>query len=288
MGLPSQERFRRSDRASYEGCETGPEGTSGPLRRWRTWQPRTYQIQKRAGEFRNTTLRDIKKNGWLPSVSSILSIQAKPGLDNWKKEHVAKAAWELAHNHDDWELQQWLDNVSDLAESKMSKARDLGTEIHGAIERFLKNPKWMPGYDFVTPDPDDHPDHVMAAVNALIEFGAWGQPFRAERSFASPLGYGGCLDFFTDTHIADFKCVDSLEKKLDYPERCAQLAAYSMGVHKKMVRCANVFISTSEPGQYLLREWTMEELEWGWNLFMACKHLWEVSNRYIPALSQPQ
>lgn len=243
-----------------------------------------YADKKRAGEFRNTTLRDIKKNGWLPSVSSILSIQSKPGLDNWKKEQVARAAAECSQV-------PWPDNntfISEtlrVAEENMSKARDLGTEIHGAIERFLKNPQYMPGYDFVTPDPDDHPDHVMAAVNALIEFKAWGQPFRAERSFASPLGYGGCLDFCTDTHIADFKVVDSLSKKLDYPDRNSQLASYSMGVHGKLVRCANVFLSSQEPGQYLLREWTKEELEYGWELFLACKNLWQVVNRFDPVLN---
>lgn len=241
--------------------------------------------KSRPGEMRSTTLKDARKLGLYPSVSGILSIQSKPGLDNWKKEQVARAAWALP-NQLDYELEKpFVDAVLELAESQMSKARDLGTEIHGAIERYLRDVLEFGS----TEDPcNAYSAHISAAISALMDFGAWGHPFRAERSFASPLGYGGCLDFCTDTHISDFKCVDSLEKKLDYPERCAQLAAYSMGVHNKMVRCANVFISTSEPGQYLLREWTMDELEWGWNLFMACKHLWEVSNRYIPALSQPQ
>lgn len=243
--------------------------------------------KSRPGEMRNTTLRDARKLGLYPSVSGILSIQAKPGLDNWKKEQVAKAAFAYPYNDGVQDEQEYVEFVLSSAESQMSKARDLGTEIHGAIERFLKNPQYMPGYDFVTPDPDDHPDHVMAAVNALIEFKAWGQPFRAERSFASTLGYGGCLDFCTDTHIADFKVVDSLSKKLDYPDRNSQLASYSMGVHGKLVRCANVFLSSSEPGRYLLREWTKEELEYGWALFLAAKKLWEVSNKYEPALSNP-
>lgn len=245
-----------------------------------------YADKKRSGEFRPTTLRDIKKNGWLPSVSSILSIQAKPGLDNWKKEQVARACCEM-----DWYSGgPWTDDekmalvplILERAESNMSKARDLGTEIHGAIERYLK---WLYEEELKWPPEERYAEHINAACAAIKEFGAWGQPFRAERSFASPLGYGGCLDFCTETHIGDFKCVDSLEKKLDYHERCAQLASYSMGVHGKLVRCANVFISTSEPGKYLLREWTPEELQYGWKLFCACFELYKVVNKFDPVLN---
>lgn len=248
--------------------------------------------KSKPGEFRNTTLRDARVMNLVPSVSAILSIQAKPGLDNWRSRQIGLAAYKLSEGLK-WcggsDEQDFITTVLQDAEIQMSKARDLGTEIHGAIERCLKFSEV--GFDLMKPGGVvklDHSAHINAAISALKEFGVWGQPFRAERSFASPLGYGGCLDFCTDTHISDFKCVDSLSKKLDYNDRLSQLSAYSMGVHGKLVKCANVFISTSEPGQYLLREWTKEELEWGWNLFMACKHLWEVSNRYIPALSQPK
>jgi hypothetical protein len=132
-----------------------------------------------------------------------------------------------------------------------------------------------------------HSEHVMAAVAALKELGVWGQPFSSERTLASQIGYGGTVDFSTSELIADFKCVDRLDKKLTYPDRCAQLCAYWFGAHPYTrgfddARLVNIFISTSEPGKYLIHEWSAEDKEQGWELFRACFNLWKVASRYYP------
>jgi len=245
-----------------------------------------YSDKKRQGEMRPTTLRDIKKNGWLPSVSSILAIQAKPGLDGWKKREVAKAAWGWSPNHEWPDEESYVESILANAETNMSRARDLGSEIHGAIEFHLKEAAYAERFDL---NPlGAHSRCVEAAVDALKELGVWGQPFAAERAFASPLGYGGCIDLCGSGWVLDFKCVDSLEKKLDYPDRVSQLVAYCDGRHVENIhtwqidRLWNCFISTSEPGEYLIREYDFREKFQGLKLFDACFTLWKVANQYDP------
>jgi hypothetical protein len=264
-----------------------------------------YKDKKRVGEFRNTTIKDIRENGWLPSVSSILSVMAKKGLDGWIKEQVAQASWEIGTNG--WrmkegdldERERWINVVLEQAEARMTRARDLGTGIHASIEKYLELVDWAKRD--IALEEKGHYAYIEAARNALTELGVWGQPFESERTFASPLGYGGTVDFSAGMLMADFKCVDRLDKKLDYPDRCAQLCAYCTGTRESVMngqkiddfytisqcRLVNIFISTSEPGKYLIHECSTEEKEHGWALFSACFTLWKVVNRYDPSSPEP-
>lgn len=233
-----------------------------------------YEVPNKSkpGTFRKTTIRDIKKNGWVPSVSTVLGIVSKPGLDGWKKEQVAKAAYGVPCGPEETE-EMWVEYVLRKAEEQMNQARDTGTEIHGAIEEYFKSVPscWT---------TDTHSSYINAALSALKEFGVWNQQFKAEKSFTSKLGYGGKVDLRGDNWVVDFKCVDRLDKKLDYPDRCQQLIAYAEG--DASVRCANIFISTSSPGEYLVREWSEEEKIKGWEIFKACLNLWRVTHSYFP------
>lgn len=261
-----------------------------------------YKDKKRKGELRNTTLRDARELGLYPSVSAILGVVEKKGLDGWKKERVATAAHELFRSGvpDNVSLEWWNQGVLEIAEENMTKSRDLGTEIHGAIERYLRGVQGSQEYPempYLPASELPYSAHTEAAVAALRELGVWGQPFSAERTFASPLGYGGTVDFQSHELIADFKCVDRLDKKLAYDDRCAQLVAYNRGadflfadntdsfwVNNRLskFKLVNIFISTSEPGKYLIHEWSTEEKEHGWEMFKACFQLWKIVNRYDP------
>lgn len=246
-----------------------------------------YEVENKSkGGMRPTTVRDARKLGLLPSVSTILGIVSKPGLSGWMKEQVAKAAFGVPPQELESE-EEWVQYVLERAETNMNRARDLGTEIHGAIESYLVNLEECPGYEAQWVQKA-HSQHIKAAVEALKEFGVWGEPFRAEKSFASLLGYGGKVDLSGSKNpwIVDFKGVDRLEKKLDYPDRCQQCVAYAYGVYPHLelstVPCANIFICTSEPGTYLLREWSEEEKKKGWEVFRAAQNLWCASQNYYP------
>ena len=54
-----------------------------------------YTIIGANGKERNTTLRDAKKEGLVPSVTTILSMIAKPSLENWKIDQALNSALTL-------------------------------------------------------------------------------------------------------------------------------------------------------------------------------------------------
>lgn len=275
-------------------------GKIGESQHWytRDGKPAHDQPNKsKPGETRPTTLRDARTQLLLPSVSSILGVMAKKGLEGWMKEQVADAAWNLPNSVDEYNNKDlFIQDVLELANERMTKARDLGTEIHGAIERYLEEARKLqadPAYPFLQGFQYAHSEHVGAAVAALKELGVWGAPFESERTFASHLGWGGTVDYMTKHYegdvyplIADFKCVDRLDKKLTYPDRCAQLRGYEFGTSFLNARLVNIFISTSEPGKYLIHEWSQEDKNHAVSLFFACFELWKVVNKYDPSLAQ--
>ena len=44
-----------------------------------------YTIEGANGKVRNTTLRDARKHGLLPSVTTIMRVAASPALEKWKR-----------------------------------------------------------------------------------------------------------------------------------------------------------------------------------------------------------
>jgi hypothetical protein len=46
-----------------------------------------YTIIGANGKERNTTLRDAKKEGLVPSVTTIMGVVAKPALETWKQNN---------------------------------------------------------------------------------------------------------------------------------------------------------------------------------------------------------
>ena len=47
-----------------------------------------YTVEAKKGGQRNTTLRDARAMGLVPSVTTILNIIAKPGLTLWLQQQV--------------------------------------------------------------------------------------------------------------------------------------------------------------------------------------------------------
>jgi hypothetical protein len=119
-----------------------------------------------------------------------------------------------------------------------------------------------------------------------------GYTWGVERSVASPLGYGGKIDL-TGTHpvkppvTIDYKCkdFDDPAKKLAYDEHCTQLATYShaLGYDLRNARCINIFISSTVPGLFVIKEWEMVDILDGWEAFKAMLRLWQVRKDYYPA-----
>jgi hypothetical protein len=65
-----------------------------------------------------------------------------------------------------------------------------------------------------------------------------------------------------------------MDKVEGYDEHVMQLAAYRVGLKVPQARCANVFVSVTEPGLVKIVEWDAEEIERGWAMFDALRQYW--------------
>ena len=213
-----------------------------------------YTIIGANGKERPTTVRDAKKLGGLvPSVTTILKQAAAPGLVKWQKEQVAKAAY-LERPREGESEADYLARILPLAEEVARNARDRGTEIHGAIEKA------------------DQSGPLSAWVTEALDVAVkWGglTDWDSERSFASPLGYGGKLDLSAPGFVLDFKTTDKdLADLKTWPDHRRQLAAYRHGLNMPEARCAIVYVSSVKPEARLI-ELDEEELQQGWNEFRS-------------------
>lgn len=198
-----------------------------------------YTLIGKNGKLRNTTLRDARKEGFVPSVTEILKVLAKPGLERWKLEQVKLAALTLP-KIDGESLDEFSARIDIDATEQMVQARDLGTSIHTEIEHYFGNE-----------EVEQHETIVCALDDALKkEFGS--QSWCPEKSFASPYGFGGKVDLFSKDWVVDYKTKDfgpdDMKKKFTYDEHILQLSAYRLGLGLSHAGIANVFISRNHPG----------------------------------------
>jgi hypothetical protein len=235
------------------------------------------EMKSRPGEMRATTVRDARKLGLVPSVTTVLNVLSKPGLEQWKRTNILHSALTLPMI-DGESLDDYAKRVEIDAAEQAKKAAERGTRIHGSIERaFL-------GLDY---DEQDVP-FVEAAFREVEKIAPIDQ-WRAERSFSHPLGYGGKCDLYTpgiDTPgiVVDFKTKEFSEgAKLGFPEQAYQLAAYREGFEMPRARGINIFISVSEPGLALPIEWKEDDLDSGWSVFKHALEIWKLTKKYDPA-----
>lgn len=227
-----------------------------------TGEPRYTYINKKGG-VSNTTVREARKFGWVPSVTQVLKQAAAPGLVKWMKEQVAKAAYSARPREGESEA-DYLARILPLAEEVARIARDKGTEIHGAIEKLDRHGPYAA--------------HVDAAMEAVTKW-AGMLDWDSERSFASPLGFGGKLDLSAPGFVCDFKSTDKpLDELKLWPDHRRQLAAYRMGLGMPEARCAICYVSSAVPEARLI-ELDGEELEQGWREFKALLEFYNAANK---------
>lgn len=224
---------------------------------------------KKDGTPRNTTLRDARERNLVPSVTTILNIAAKPGLNVWLQEQAILAALTLPRLPDELES-VWLKRVVQDSKSQARDAADLGTEIHAAVQGFYEGRK-----------ASTFPIHVQTCTNAIE--GLYGaRNWVAERAFAHEMGFGGKVDLHCDGIVIDVKTkdFDDPAKVIGYDEHLMQLAAYRVGLGMPEARCANVFISRTNPDVVAVKEWAEEDLARGWKMFTALLFFWQHKNQY--------
>lgn len=242
-----------------------------------------YEIVGANGNLRPTTLRDARKLNLVPSVTTIIKCADAPALNKWMRDQVLMAALTLP-KIDGESMEAYAKRIMDDSRQQAATARDIGTAIHGGIEKQLCG-------GFCAPE---HASHVGAALRALHEWCSGLEEIRPERSFCHPLGYGGKCDVhkkpsidLNETHngfVADFKSKDFTENNLPgvYENHSMQLSAYREGFEMPSARCAIIFVSTAVPGLTHLVEVDEVELQRGWKMFRALLTYWQTKNNYAP------
>jgi len=177
-----------------------------------------YTIIGANGKERNTTLRDAKKEGFVPSVTTVLNIAAKPSLENWKITQALNSAVTLKRGEDET-LSSFFYRCKKDSKKITKAAAERGTIIHNLIEDGFNGKADSKVYTLIKEYLDEHFP---------------GEEWIAEDSFCSELDYGGKIDLYSKSGIfVDFKTKDNLEGKK--PENLAfdnygmQLSAYAQG-----------------------------------------------------------
>lgn len=229
-------------------------------------------VGKTTGKPRNTTLRDARELNLVPSVTTILNVAAKPALTVWLQEQAILAALTLPRGEDEPEA-AWLKRVVQDSKQQGKDAADLGTEIHAAIQGHYEGKK-----------ESKFPYHVDSCKNAIeARFGKL--TWHCEQSFAHEMGFGGKCDMHNpdgDGIVLDIKTKDfsDLSKPLWYDEHLLQLAAYREGLGFPGARCANVFVSRTNPDLAVIHEWAEDDIKRGWAMFQHLLSFWQLKNNH--------
>jgi hypothetical protein len=235
-----------------------------------------YTIKRTDGKGeRPTTIRDARKLGLVIGTTDIIKVASKPGLDRWKLDKILEAIIEgKSHKHFP-SVEQWKGYIKELAEEEANKASDRGNELHNKMEEAL-----LAGY--LLEEDEDY--HILQGALAKMEQVLPIFEAVPERSFACEYGYGGKIDLSHKDFIVDFKTKgkDKVSKDDIWFDYCLQLAAYreGLGQEYKNAKCYNLIISTTNPGEVYLHEWSEEELERGKKMFFSLLEYWKLLNKY--------
>jgi hypothetical protein len=232
-----------------------------------------YEVQAKDGSMRGTTLRDARKLSLVPSVTTILGVIAKPGLENWKMQNTVLAAMTLPRMEGE-SLDAFSLRVIQDGKETGRKAAQLGTDIHASLDKAYSGKDYDPAHEV----------YVKAVQEAVfLKYGE--QDWIAEKSFAHGLGFGGKIDLASSSIVIDFKTSSFTEDKiktLGYDEHVWQLAAYATGLCIQKPILANVYVSTVTPRLVFIKEYTQEESEWGWDCFSSFLNAWKILKKYQP------
>ena len=237
-----------------------------------------YEVPRADGKgMRPTTLADARKLNLKPSVTNVINVAAKPGLEAWKAKQLLEASLTLPRLPQE-SLDDYAVRVIEDSKAQSLKAMQRGIDLHATIEQYIStrelDDKWV--------------SHAVMVRTVLGQYGINIFEGRAEHSFASPIGYGGKIDFHTNEILIDFKTKDFIndKKQLAWPEHCWQLAAYRHGAmdtlrERHEARLLNVFIGV-EDCQVRLHEWTPEDATKGWEVFSHLLSVWKLVKGYSP------
>ena len=236
----------------------------------RDGEPR-YTIKGANGKERKTTFRDAKKNGYVPSVTTVIDILDKPSLNVWKVNKALEASISLQRKDDETDS-GFINRCKQEYQKIGSTAASEGTKIHALIEEGFLNKTTNKTYEVV----QDYLDKSFP-----------NEQWIAEDSFCSSLGYGGKIDLYSKSGIfVDFKTKDYLKGKkpssLAFDSYGMQLSAYGQGCGFDKIKRVSIFIDRQEPTFILGHVWDDTHNKHK-EMFNSLLTYWKLVKNYDPS-----
>src|SRR5262245_46257086 len=209
---------------------------------------------------RPVTLRDARKVMAFPSVTNVLGVLAKPGLDAWKIEQGIMAALTLPKAPGE-PLDVFARRVVEDMGEQVEKAVDFGSAIHNACEVYALNKQ-------VPTDPallacfepwrrwfDENVERI-GSIEQVFVHSEHGYAGRVDM-VALLKGIGWCVVDFKTQRVK--RSAKGEAKPTFYEAWPLQLAAYRQAVlatgAKSVTGLVSVVIDSAEPGPVHVRLW---------------------------------
>ena len=229
----------------------------------------------------DATLREARKHGLLPSVTTVLKIKAKPAVEAWKTNQLLEAVDEVNDLLKIHETEEWKDAVIAAWQVKMASAPELGTAYHDHIEHLITNGESGEYFSNI-------PNETEIAIIGWLEENHV-VPEKVEHCFAdgSIMGIGGRIDVAGEWQepcrpfVLDWKTQGTRSGRVNfYQDWAYQLAANAAGLGNINVDLVSVVVSTTEPGLVEHRVWGDNHI---WlQAFQSLHRAWCIEKNYDP------
>jgi len=236
---------------------------------------------ERKGELRSPTIRDARKWGHLPSVTSLTKFNTSWSLIEWLKKNIAATAANFPYDGDP-EDEEAVASYQGMLLAKADEYRDeaaaAGTEIHKVVEIGL-----------VTGEVPENPIHARI----LDEIKTWLENEKmteidCEKTLGSKAhGFAGTPDISatdgTRSMILDLKTRDSVEKmKWNRDDWKLQLAAYLI-LSNGEAECWQV-VACRNTGACVFKQY--EDIDHWADCFKAIVNAWCLIRKHDPRKEQ--
>ena len=229
-----------------------------------------YTILDSKGKERSTNLRDARKHGYVPSVTTILGVAAKPSLENWKINQAINSVLTLKKKKHE-STEQFFYRCKEHSKSGGKEAAEKGTIIHNMIEQGFEGGKETKPY--------------VKIKEYLDETFGVDQQWKSEDSFCAKEGYGGKVDLHSMSGIfVDFKTKDNLDgkegSKLVFDEHGMQLSAYAHGLGWAEPERVSIFVDREDPELIVPYKWNKETHTKHLHMFKSLLTYWKLFKNY--------
>lgn len=244
------------------------KGTNESTSRWYYPDGRPcHTVLKKDGEPRKANLADARKLGLIPSVTTILKVLAKPGLEGWKISQAIVSALTLPRDPAE-DLLAFAERVAKDSQEEGLSAAKKGTNIHRVLEILVQTGQTTPGGEIYQKPLQDWMRN-RRAFNPECEIVVVGDGYAGRMDLRFRSGETVCY--------ADFKTQDVKKGKPNiYDEYAMQLSAYSQGdLDAKHIS----IIVDRTTGELFEKEYSKSEIQDAWEMFQACKKIWYLKNK---------